>query len=268
MSKSNEAARATWERKAVGSQRAKAEAGSPEYFTQIREYRYGYETPFIPETFRFSDMEEKRVLEIGVGNGIDAVEMMRNGAVYTGLDITRNHLELTRQNMAVSGVSGIRVEGDLLATELPGSFDVVYSFGALHHIAHEAEYLRKIRSLLAPGGELRIAVYSKWSFFNIYMVAMWFANGRKQPLDDYRSQIAEHSEPGNPVTIKIRSRREVQRELEAAGFQVIRYEKRGFVQNYLPVIGKRLAPDGPVLRAFGRLLGWYHCFTCKSLSER
>jgi hypothetical protein len=87
---------------------------------------------------------------------------------------------------------------------------------------------------------------------------------RHRPLDDWRSQIAEHSEPGNPVTIKIRSRRETQQALERAGFDVTRYEKRGFVQNYIPVIGKRLNPSGAVLTACARALGWYHCFTCKT----
>ena len=71
---SNRRARSTWEHKAVGSQRARSAAGTAEYYEQIRTYRYGYETPFIPEFFGFSDLERgKRVLEIGVGNGIDAV---------------------------------------------------------------------------------------------------------------------------------------------------------------------------------------------------
>ena len=94
---SNRRARATWENKAVGSHRSSASKGSFEYFRQIRNYRYGYETPFISEVFEFDGLKGKQVLEIGVGNGIDAVEMMVNGATYTGIDITENHLELTKK---------------------------------------------------------------------------------------------------------------------------------------------------------------------------
>jgi len=271
MNASNEAARGTWERKAVGQDRANgAVAGSPEYFERIRAYRYGYETPFIIETFRYSTMKGKRVLEIGVGNGIDAVEMMRHGAIYTGLDITRNHLELTRQNIDNNGLSdqlaGL-IEGDLMDTDIPDRFDVIYSFGVLHHITHESDYLTKLKSLLSQDGELRIAVYSKYSFFNAYMIVTWFLRARGRSLDDWRSQTAEHSEPGNPVTIKIRSRKDVQKTLEKSGFRVVRYEKRGFVQNYIPVVGKHLKPNGPVLTALAKALGWYHCFTCSHLSE-
>lgn len=83
VAQSNQQARSTWERKAVGSHRATADAGSREYFEQIRAYRYGYETPFIPRFFDFEGLRGKRVLEIGVGNGIDAVEMLINGAEYS-----------------------------------------------------------------------------------------------------------------------------------------------------------------------------------------
>jgi 2-polyprenyl-3-methyl-5-hydroxy-6-metoxy-1,4-benzoquinol methylase len=264
---SDEAARSLWNRKAVGSDRASgAEKGTEVYFDRIRAYRYGYETPFIPATFDFASLKGKRVLEIGVGNGIDAVEMMRHGALYTGIDITENHLSLTRRNVDNEGLQShleALINGDLLSAPINGNFDVVYSFGVLHHIAHEAKFLNKIRSLLGQNGELRIAVYSKYSFFNAYLLATWLVKNRlKNSFDDWRSHIAEHSELGSPVTIKIRSKSEVEKALLDAGFTITRYEKRGFVQNYLPVIGKKLAPDGATLRALASVLGWYHCFTC------
>lgn len=265
---SNTAAQNLWDTKAVGSDRAQqAEKGSREYFDRIRSYRYGYETPFIPTTFDFKSLRGKRVLEIGVGNGIDAVEMMHNGAIYTGLDITENHLDLTKRNIDLVGLSSLTsrlIQGDLLSIDLREQFDVVYSFGVLHHIAHESDYLRKIHSLIKPGGELRIGVYSKYSFFNAYLFATWLAKNRmRNTFDDWRSHIAEHSQLGSPVTIKIRSKSEVERELTNAGFTIKRYEKRGFVQNYLPIIGKRFAPNGPELRKMADILGWYHCFICE-----
>ena len=195
--RSNVQARSTWERKAVGSQRAVAAAGTREYFEQIRAYRYGYETPFIPSFFNFAGLAGKRVLEIGVGNGIDAVEMLRNGAIYSGIDITQNHLELTRRYVEIvekeiAGRVEALIEGDLLNTVVAGNYDVVYSFGVLHHIAHERNYLQRIRELLGPDGELRIAVYSKYSFFNIWMITTCiFRNNMCNPLDDWISHVAE-----------------------------------------------------------------------------
>jgi 2-polyprenyl-3-methyl-5-hydroxy-6-metoxy-1,4-benzoquinol methylase len=261
---SNAAALNVWEREAVGSQRAgDASLGSPEYFERIRSYRYGYETPFIPSTFRFEALSGKRVLEVGVGNGIDAVEMIRHGAVYTGIDISRNHLRLARRHIelkrATAQLEGL-IEGDLLDTELPRDYDVIYSFGVLHHIAHESAYLRKLRGLLKPGGELRIGIYSRWSFFNFYLVATWLLKNRmRNSLNDWSSHIAERSELGQPVVIKIRSYRQIMRVLREAGFVPIHYEKRGFVKNYIPVVGRWLASDGVVLSICAHILGWYHC---------
>jgi 2-polyprenyl-3-methyl-5-hydroxy-6-metoxy-1,4-benzoquinol methylase len=256
------AAQATWNRKAVGSQRASALAGTPEYFEQIRDYRYGYETPFIPAFFDFPSLNGRKVLEIGVGHGIDGAEMARHGALYNGIDVTRNHLSLAEKNFQLNGLSGKFIEGDLLEADPGRDFDAVYSFGVMHHISAEVEYLARIREILKPTGRLMIAVYSKWSVFNAFMVASWLLKARGRSLDDWRSQVAEHSEPGHPVTIKIRSRREVQSLLEAAGFRVEKYGKKGFVQNYLPIVGKQFSPDGRTLDVFASVLGWYHCFIC------
>lgn len=263
---SNRQARNTWEHRAVGSQRASAQKGTPEYFEQMRAYRYGYETPWIPRAFRFAELAGQRVLEIGVGNGIDAVEMARHGAIYHGLDITQNHLTLTRRNFEISlpHVQPTLIEGDLLSTNFETPFDAVYSFGVLHHIAHEAAYLAKLRELLKPGGKLMLAVYGKYSFFNAWMTATWFLKNRcRNSYHDWRSHLAELSPLGEPVTIKIRSRREVTRLLNQAGFQVQSYAKCGFVQNYLPGIGRYLHPDGMTLNFLGRSLGWYHVLHCQ-----
>lgn len=268
MNQSNEAARSLWEHRSVGYQRANnAAEGSATYFANLRQYRYGYETPFIPETFNFKSLDGKRVLEIGVGNGIDAVTMMEHGAIYTGLDITKNHLQLARTFIEIENKTNqleALIEGDLLAVDVPAGFDVIYSFGVLHHIAHEDAYLTKLHALLNGEGELRIALYSKYSFFNAYLYASWiFKNRMRNSLNDWQSHVAELSDLGSPVTIKIRAKREVAQTLRRAGFKIIRYEKRGFVQNYIPVLGRKLAPNGNTLRIFASLLGWYHCFICR-----
>jgi 2-polyprenyl-3-methyl-5-hydroxy-6-metoxy-1,4-benzoquinol methylase len=266
---SNRRARATWEIKAVGSQRAVAKKGTVEYFNQIRNYRYGYETPFISEVFDFKGLSGKHVLEIGVGNGIDAVEMIKYGAIYSGVDITKNHIALAKKNIFYSYKEKSDVfmkaiyEGDLLEMDLPNKFDVVYSFGVLHHIQHEQAYLLKIQQLLVENGQLRIAVYAKYSFFNIWLAFTWIVKNRaKNSFADWQSHVAEGSQLGDPVVIKIRSKKEVEELLQSTGFDIVKYSRNGFVQGYIPLIGKYLKPNGKVLSFFGRYLGWYHCFIC------
>lgn len=263
---SNERAKLLWNQRAVGYRRSAAPKGTPQYFSEMRAYRYGYETPFIPKVFDFAGMAGKRVLEIGVGNGIDAVEMIRHGAIYTGVDITRNHLELTRANVEQQfgpSAQAKLIEGDLVELTLAERFDVVYSFGVLHHIAHEKQMLEKARELLTPDGVLKIAVYANWSFFNIWMNTMWVVRNRmRNPLLDYKSHVCEGSDLGHPVVLKIRSKKEVERLLEGTGFKPVSYSKQGFVQRYIPIFGRFLRPEGMTLSLCASQLGWYHCFTC------
>lgn len=262
------AARRTWNRKPVGSQRSKALPGTAEYFADLRAYRYGYETPFLPEFFRYPDMRGKRVLEIGIGNGIDAVEIARAGANYTGIDVAERHAELTRQHFAVQGLPEPEIVlGKLLEHRFAQQFDVVYSFGVLHHIPREAEYIERIFELLRPGGRLLAGFYSRYSSFNAYMLATWLLKApRGTGYDDWRSHLAELSTLGDPITIRIRSRRQIESMTRARGFEVVRYAKRGFTQGHLPVLGRFCAPDGPVLSRLGALLGWYHLFEFRKVS--
>jgi 2-polyprenyl-3-methyl-5-hydroxy-6-metoxy-1,4-benzoquinol methylase len=263
----NAAAR-TWNATPVGSQRSSFAPGTAEYFADLRAYRYGYETPFLPQFFRYPALRGQRVLEIGVGNGMDAVEMARAGALYTGIDVTERHIELARTHFAVAGLPVPEiVHGKLLEHEFDAPFDAVYSFGVLHHIPQEAEYVARIHQLLKPGGRLLAGFYSRYSSFNAYLFATWLLRApRGTAYDDWRSHVAELSPLGDPVTIRIRSKREIRRMVEARGFEMVRYAKRGFTQGHLPVLGKFCAPDGPVLTMLGGLLGWYHLFEFRKVS--
>jgi 2-polyprenyl-3-methyl-5-hydroxy-6-metoxy-1,4-benzoquinol methylase len=262
------AARRTWNRTPVGSQRSRSEPGTLEYFDDLRAYRYGYETPFLESFFRYSELRGRRVLEIGIGNGMDAVEMARAGAQYTGIDVTERHIELTRRHFELRGLPRPEViHGKLLEHDFAEPFDVAYSFGVLHHIPQEAEYLRRIHQVLRPGGRLLAGFYSRYSSFNAYLLTSWLLKApRGTPYDDWRSHVAELSPLGDPVTIRIRSRRAIQRLAEQAGFEVVRYAKRGFTQGHLPLLGKFCAPSGPVLSMLGAVLGWYHLFEFRKVS--
>lgn len=258
---SNLHAKINWNKRAVGSQRSNAEKGSKQYFQDIKTYRYGYETPFIPRLL-LQNVGNKDVLEIGVGNGIDAVEMAKAGAKYSGLDITENHIELTKKNFNLNGVQYDQIiTGDLLTIDFNKKFDIIYSFGVMHHISHESMYLNKIREVLKENGELRIAVYSKYSFFNLYLFVTWIVKNRcKVPFNYWQGYISDGANFKYPITIKIRPKNEILNLYASCGFKVKRYYKRGFVQNYIPFLGGFLKPDGLILNFCGAVLGWYHLF--------
>jgi SAM-dependent methyltransferase len=267
---SAEAAVSLWTAQPVGGQRSKASPGTAHYFQDVEAYRYGYETPWIPRLFGFDKLRGKNVLELGVGLGIDGSNIAGHGAKYTGVDITQRHLDLAEQNFRRKGLSGRFIHGDLTAIDLPErSFDVIYSFGVLHHIEAEEDVIKAVHRLLKDDGLFMFAVYSKYSFFNAFMWAKWYWSGafRKCGFNAFQAHLAEAAPLHQPVTIKVRSKSEVLG-LYSKYFRMVDYHKRGFVQGYLPGIGKYLGSDGSVLNACGRLLGWYHVVIAKKRSRR
>lgn len=82
-----------------------------------------------------------RLLDIGCGEGKDAVFFARNGYEVTAFDVTDAGVEKTRQLADRVGVRVNAFKADILDYRLDASFDVLYSSGALHymHPAYRAE---------------------------------------------------------------------------------------------------------------------------------
>jgi SAM-dependent methyltransferase len=132
------------------------------YEAQAR-MRYELE-PYIPDLAKFADARGKRVLEIGVGLGADHQQFAEAGAELYGIDLTERAIGHTRQRLAMFGLSSQLRTGDAEHIDFPdGSFDIVYSWGVLHHSPDTPQAFREVHRVLKPGGEARIMIYHKWS---------------------------------------------------------------------------------------------------------
>ena len=126
--------------------------------------RYALE-PYIPTFARFEDGRDKDVLEIGVGMGSDHLRWASaRPRSLSGIDLTRRAVEFTRARLALANhTTDVRVAD---AEQLPfadDSFDLVYSWGVLHHTPNTAAAIREVRRVLRPGGVARIMIYHKYS---------------------------------------------------------------------------------------------------------
>ena len=74
------------------------------FFDELERERYGWE-PYIRDFARFEDGKGKRLLEVGVGAGTDFINWVRKGAVATGVDLTEQGVSLTRERLALEGLS-------------------------------------------------------------------------------------------------------------------------------------------------------------------
>ena len=121
--------------------------------------RYALE-PYIPEFAGFADARGLKVLEIGMGMGADYLEWLKAGAHATGVDMSAASLERARRRCQSAGYSPDLRLAD--AEHLPfanDGFDVVYSYGVMHHSPDTRCCLREALRVLKPGGRARIMVY-------------------------------------------------------------------------------------------------------------
>jgi len=133
-------------------------ADADDFETHAR-VRYSLE-PYIFDFAQFQNARGLKVLEIGVGMGADYLEWLKAGALATGLDISAASIDRARTRCERAGFKpDLRVAD---AEHLPfpdGAFDVVYSYGVMHHSPDTRRCIEEACRVLKPGGQARIMVY-------------------------------------------------------------------------------------------------------------
>jgi ubiquinone/menaquinone biosynthesis C-methylase UbiE len=121
--------------------------------------RYHLE-PYIHEFAGFAQSGGQRVLEVGAGMGADYLEWLKAGAQATGVDLSSASLEQAKRRCEMAGYApDLRVSD---AEHLPfpdNTFDIVYSYGVMHHSPDTPQCIREAWRILKPGGALRIMIY-------------------------------------------------------------------------------------------------------------
>ena len=188
-----EEVRGFWSRTPCGSWDATAPEGTREYYDQIEARRYELE-PFIHSFAQFSRTRGQEVLEIGVGVGTDHVQFARAGARLHGVDLTERGVDLVRQRLALEGLASELQVAD--AESLPfadASFDVVYSWGVLHHTPDTPRAIAEAVRVLRPGGRLCMMVYARHAWVSY---GLWVRNGplSRRPTRTIADVLYHHME--------------------------------------------------------------------------
>lgn len=153
-----------WNRQPCNIKHGTSPVGTPEFYAEVSERRFRVE-PHIREFAGFHLWQGKRVLEVGCGIGSDAEEFAKHGADYVGIDISNASLDVAKQRFDVLELDGEfhnRSAGDDISDL--GKFDLVYSYGVIHHFPDIDKTIDNISKVLNPGGEFRFMVYAKNSW--------------------------------------------------------------------------------------------------------
>lgn len=174
-----------------------------EFFDEVSKKKYRAE-PHKKDFLALEKWKGKRVLELGCGLGTDAIEFAKAGAEVVCVDLTENSLTLCKKNFELHGLEGAFYQGNIeeLHSFLPesyiGYFDLVYSFGVIHHTPNPKAVFEQIKKYMKEDGELRCMVYSRFSYKLFWLMKMY----NHWNFSDIDTLIQNYSEAqsGCPVT--------------------------------------------------------------------
>jgi len=118
--------------------------------------------------------EGKRFLDIGFGQGLALLFAKEMGAIVTGCDINhkcKESLEITKQVVGYKGEI-TTIIGSILSKETMNAlrgdcnnkFDIVHSWGVLHHTGSMYKSLKDVTTLVENDGYIVLAIYNRhWS---------------------------------------------------------------------------------------------------------
>lgn len=262
-----------WDARPCNIRHSPKPVGSREYFDEVEARKYLVE-PHIPGFAEFERWRGKRVLEVGCGIGTDTINFARAGAQVTAVELSSESLRIAAQRADVMGVAErirfVQANAEELTVALAGEpYDLVYSFGVIHHTPRPDRALAEMRALAAPGGTLKLMVYHRHSWKVLSIVATQ-GHGRFWETNEL---VAENSEAqtGCPVTFTY-TRREACELVEHSGFRVQKlsvdhvfpYRVRDYVEyRYVKEPYFRWMPE-PLFRAFEHRLGWHLLVTAEA----
>ncbi len=249
--------------------------GTREYFDEV-EARKHFVEPHIPAFAEFERWKGKKVLEIGCGLGTAMINFARSGAQVTAVDLSDESLKLAKQRAEVYDL-GDRVSfyhGN--AEELdqwlpPETYDLVYSFGVIHHTPHPENVIDQIRSYVKPGSTVKIMVYYRYSW-KVLWILLTYGKGQFWRINELVACYSE-AQAGCPITY-VYSKREARELLQ--GFEIVDMQVDHIFPYYIPDYKQyqytkewyfRWMPQ-PLFRWLEKNFGWHLCITAQVPSEK
>ena len=176
-----------WNDRPCNVRHSKKDTGTKEYFDEVEAKRYTAE-PHIPLFADFESYKGKKVLEVGCGMATEGINFVKHGAEYTGTDLSEESLELAKKRFGVYNKEGKFYAGNSeeLTSFVPvETYDLVYSFGVIHHSPHPEKIISEIKKYMNKDSTLKIMLYAKDSWKNHMIEA-----GYDQPEAQYGCPIA------------------------------------------------------------------------------
>ncbi|HXA78379.1 MAG TPA: class I SAM-dependent methyltransferase [Candidatus Acidoferrales bacterium] len=195
---------------------------------------YRGERPF-EKWIHLDRLRGKRVLEIGCGLGTHAQLLAASGCHLTCIDLTEKAVENTRRRLELRGLSADIRLMDAEEMDFPDrEFDLVWSWGVIHHSSDTERIIQQVFRVLKPGAEFRLMVYHRRSLSGLYSLGRGILTGKFFKGMSTHEVLSFYTDG---YLARFYTRQELQALLVRCGFSQIETQVLGQKSELLPLPG-------------------------------
>lgn len=178
---------------------------SLQWFNDISYKRYHVYYSYLKTDAEFTEHAGEKVLEVGVGLGTDLIEFAKNGAEVYGLDLGKEQVNLAKMHFELKKLnySELSVQDAMHLKYQNQFFDLVYSFGVLHHAPDTQKCIDEIFRVLKDDGQAIVMLYARgWKHYFKRCFIQGLLMGKYFKLGSWQAVYNEASEVngGSPRT--------------------------------------------------------------------
>lgn len=243
-----------WNNQPCNIKHSSKDMNTCDYYNEVTKKRYFVES-HIPGFAGFDKYSNKDVLEVGCGLGTDGQEFAKFGAIYKGIDLTPKSIEICKNRFRLFNLEGCFEVGNIEEYDSDiAKYDLIYSFGVLHHTPSIDNALKNIYTMLKPRGEFKCMLYAKnsWKYFKIL-----------DGLDQYEAQ-------SNVPIANTYTHEEVNELLSRHNFKnisimqthIFPYKIPEYKQNQFVKEDYFECMPAELFSCLNKNLGWHLCITC------
>lgn len=261
-----------WDARPCNIRHSPKAVGTIDYFNEVEIRKYFVE-PHIPDFAEFDKWCGKKVLEIGCGIGTDTINFARFGANVTAVDLSTKSLNIAKMRANAFGehIKFYDANVECLSNKVAVKpYDLVYSFGVIHHTPNPTVAIQEIKKYMKPGSILKIMVYNRWSW---KVLGIIIKHGWRHLWDIDRSiSMYSEAQTGCPVTYTF-TKRSIAKLLD--GFKIESME----IEHIFPYVVSeykdyrykkhwyfRMMPNS-IFSKLEKILGWHLCVTAKFIGD-
>lgn len=210
-----------WNAESCGTDASDKTKFTKEYFDEIESFRYDVVCPEIFSFGQFTRWRGKKILEIGLGAGTDFMQWNRAGAICHGIDLTSESIEHVKHRLALEGLEAADFkQADAENNPYPdNTFDLVWSYGVIHHSPDTPTAFREIVRVLKPGGTAKVMIYNSKSVL-AYLFWIKHALFKLRPWKSVKWVVWHHMESLGTKAYSVRECKDMLKDMDITDLTV------------------------------------------------